>query len=101
MTVQSPGATHLALQFPAHVAMASLTDWSTHVAQALRDGHRLLSLFGRHVDAHAPSDVLVTAVLLTPHGLRVLHGQPPAGAHYPALSPPYPGAQLLTRALWE
>lgn len=101
MTAQRPSTTHLALQFPAHAAMASLTDWSARVAQALRDGHRLLSLFGRPIDAHAHSSVQVTAVLLTPHGLRVLRGQAPAGAHYPALTPAYPGAQIFERELWE
>lgn len=94
-------ATCLALRFPAHAAPLSLTHWRTHTAQALDDGQRLLSVFGRRVDAHAHSDVLLTTVLLAPQGLRLLHACARAGEHYPALTVQHPCAQIFERELWE
>lgn len=93
--------TCLALRFPAHAAPLSLTDWRMHTGQAMDDGQRLLSVFGRRVDAHTHSDVLLTTVLLAPQGLRILHGCTRAGAHYPALTVQHPCAQIFERELWE
>jgi Ni,Fe-hydrogenase III large subunit len=94
-------ATCLVLRFPAHAALPALDDWRAHIAQALDGGQRLLSLFGRRVDANAHSDVLLTAVLLAPQGLRVVQGCARAGAHYPALTLLHPCAQIFERELWE
>ncbi|MBK9345037.1 MAG: NADH-quinone oxidoreductase subunit C [Burkholderiales bacterium] len=93
--------TGLALRCAAHAAPLSLGDWRSHTAQALDEGQRLLSLFGWRVDPHADSDVLLTAVLLEPQGLRLLHGCARAAAHYPALTVQHPCAQIFERELWE
>ncbi len=93
--------TGLALRCAAHAAPLSLDDWRSHTAQALDEGQRLLSLFGWRVDPHADSDVLLTAVLLAPQGLRVVQGHARAAAHYPALTVQHPCAQIFERELWE
>lgn len=94
-------ATRLIPMFPAHTGTLPLQQWREQVAYRLSAGQRLLSLFGRPAQAHAPSEVLVTAVLLAAQGLEVLRGLASAGDPYPALTPQFPAAQIFERELWE
>lgn len=94
-------ATRLLPLFPAHQGTLPLAQWRTQVAHRLSCGQHLLSLFGRPAQAHAPSDMLVTAVLLAPQGLDLLRGIVRAGDVYESLTPQFPGAQIFERELWE
>lgn len=89
----------MAMLFPGFPHAETLSAWREQVAQALRQGQRLLSLFGR---TQAPSrHVVVTALLLTHGGLTVLRGQGQLGETYQSLSTEFPAAQIYERELWE
>jgi Ni,Fe-hydrogenase III large subunit len=78
---------------PLHEAPA----WADACAQALADGHRLVTLFGRP----AAGRVQLTAVFESAAGLSVQRGTAPAGSAYPSLTAEQPCAQMFERELWE
>lgn len=93
----------IAMASSTEIAALDLACWSQQVTQALADGGRLVSLFGRR-EGSAPSaqEVVTTAVLQREDGaLSLLRGRGPRGATYPALTRQFPAAQLFERELWE
>ena len=85
------------------VAQAELVAWSGQIAQALDEGKRLVTLFGRiDGDMDANGEVITTALLQHEDGhLSLLRGRGPCGAAYPSLTPGHPAAQMFERELWE
>lgn len=93
------GHTVLVPGLAGNASVHSLSQWRDHTAQALRQGHRLLSLYGRPVPA--TQDVWVYAVLLGARRLQVLRGRGQAGASYPCLTREFAQAHIFERELWE
>ncbi len=89
----------LLLARTAELPLWGLDDWAAQIGQALADGERLITLFGR---ADAAGSVVTTAVLQAPAGpLRLLRGRGPQDGAYAAITVRHPAAQLFERELWE
>jgi Ni,Fe-hydrogenase III large subunit len=83
----------------ADLALLELEDWAGQIGQALTDGERLVTLFGR---SDTQASVVTTAVLQAGTGpLRLLRGRGQPGAAYDALTVRHPAAQMFERELWE
>ena len=81
------------------LAPLALDAWARQVAQALDDGERLLTLFGR---ADGTDAVLTTALLQRGDGqLGLLRGRGPRGAAFASITARHPAAQMFERELWE
>lgn len=93
----------MSMALSTEVVALDLAGWRQRVAQALAEGDRLVSIFGRpEGPARAERDVITTAVLQRPGGaLCLLRGRGPGGASYPALTRQFPAAQMFERELWE
>lgn len=81
--------------------LLSIQELVAHVLRGLEAQNSLISWFGRAATASEATGVIVTAVLLTPEGLRVLRGHAQAGQSYPSLTTRFPAAQIFERELWE
>jgi Ni,Fe-hydrogenase III large subunit len=79
----------------------SIQELVAQVSQGLEAQNALLSWFGRPATPEEPNGVIVTAVLLTSTGLRVLRGHADAWQRYPSLTSRFPAAQIFERELWE
>jgi Ni,Fe-hydrogenase III large subunit len=93
----------IATALSTEIAALDLPGWSQQATQALADGSRLVSLFGR-VDssANGGQEVVTTAVLQRGDGaLSLLRGRGPRSATYPAITRQFPAAQMFERELWE
>jgi Ni,Fe-hydrogenase III large subunit len=81
------------------IPVLGLDVWADACAQALDNGARMVSLYGRPADADA---LLVTAVLQDQDGrMQLLRGHALQGAAYPALTARFPAVQMFERELWE
>lgn len=81
--------------------LLSIQELSAQVSQALEAQNALVSWFGRPATADEPDGVIVTAVWLTPAGLRVRRGHAQVGQSYPSLTQKFPAAQIFEREVWE
>jgi Ni,Fe-hydrogenase III large subunit len=89
----------LLLARTADLPLRGLEDWAGQVGQALADGERLLTMFGRRA---AADGVVTTAVLQAATGpLRLLRGHSRPGGAYAAITARHPVAQMAERELWE
>lgn len=93
------GRTVLTTCFPKDTVVLPLQLWRDRTAQALRQGERLLSLYGREVPA--AREVWVYAVLLCAKQLKVLRGRGKTGESYPSLTLEFAQAHIFERELWE
>jgi Ni,Fe-hydrogenase III large subunit/NADH:ubiquinone oxidoreductase subunit C len=95
-TTQGPVA-----QLQTRDELLSISDLLSQVLQGLNAKNHLISWFGRNAIATETDGVYVTAVVLTPEGLRVLRGHVPNEQSYPSLTSKFPSAQIFERELWE
>lgn len=79
-------------------ALLELPAWAEACLQALAEGRRLVTLFGRPDGTRV---VLSAVFQALPGGLSVLRGTAPVGAAYPSLTARFPCAQMPERELWE
>ena len=94
MTAQAPLKTWSTAELPPLPA----ADWSEACTQALAEGQRLVTLYGRTQG----DEVLLTAVFASAgQGLSVRRGHAATGSVYPSLTARWPCAQLFERELWE
>lgn len=93
------GHTALVPCFAGNASVHPLQQWRDRTAQALRQNHRLLALYGRKIPA--THEVWVYAVLLGAKQLKVLRGRGQVGERYPCLTLEFAQAHIFERELWE
>jgi Ni,Fe-hydrogenase III large subunit len=81
------------------LALAPVATWAQQCAQALNEGARLVTLFGRKVTI---DNVVTSAVFQNTDGhLSVLRGHGQCTDSFPSLTPRHAAAQMFERELWE
>jgi Ni,Fe-hydrogenase III large subunit len=79
----------------------SISELFALMNKALEAKNTLVSLWGRAAQADEAPGVVVTALWLTPEGLRLARGHAQPGEAVPSLTARHPAAQAFERELWE
>lgn len=84
------------------LAPLGLQEWAKVCAQALAEGERMVTLFGRPERGHPDDEVTTTAVLQADKSrLRILRGHGRRGQSFPSITLQHPAVQMFERELWE